>query len=138
VRLLSLLLLLLLGGCVSAELRTRHAHLPLGEVQDLLPGEADLPLCLARLGAPLWVREHGDGAVLAWGWKNESRWGVTVSVPIGKRMSASASYRRSYEGMQGMVLRFDADWVLREVRRGSLGELWAPAQTRARALDVDA
>ena len=80
--------------------------------------------CLAALGAPLYVWEYkGDGAALAWGWSDENRKGISVSVPVYEQASASLSYDDGREKLNGAMLLFDRGLVLEDVRKGRLRDL---------------
>lgn len=129
-----LVLLPLLAGCVSGGYARSILYQPPGPTDRLRPGEANLTECLDALGAPLHVREHGDGAVLVWGWAREAGWGARVSVPVEGR-SASFSYESRSEGMEGLALFFDADWTLTAIRTGRLADVLPPSQRRARVVE---
>lgn len=123
---LSLLFPLVLAGCVSVgwSRDRRHEPLPEGVIETLEPGRSTLAECLESLGAPLYVWEYrGDGAALAWGWNDEDRKGVSVSVPVYDQVSASLSYDDAREKLRGAVLLFDRDLVLEQVREGWLRDL---------------
>jgi len=122
-------------GCITATLeRERVLHEPLG-VYSLVVGESDLDDCLAALGAPLVVRENGEGAWLAWGWAERGGWSLTGSVPVTDNNSISMRYGRSLDGLEGAVLFFDRDWILVARRRGYLSQILPPAQVRAQLIE---
>lgn len=122
-------------GCVTATLeRERVLREPVG-VYTLVEGEDDLEDCLELLGAPLFVRENGPGAWLAWGWAERGGWSVTGSVPISDTNNLSLRYGRGTQGLEGAVLFFDHDWTLVAKRRGYLTEIMPPAQVRAQIVE---
>ena len=123
-RLLGVLLAVSLAGCVSVDWTRAHRddRIAWREVRALEPGVADLTRCLERLGAPLLVFEEPGGAALAWGWLEAEARGISVSVPISESVSASLDLRELDEQLEGIVLFFDGDWVLRFARRGKLVE----------------
>ncbi|MFN0008148.1 MAG: hypothetical protein ACKVXR_09595 [Planctomycetota bacterium] len=123
---LLLLLPLVLAGCISVgwSRDRRHEPLPEGAIETLEPGRSTLAECLERLGAPLYVWEYkGDGAALVWGWNDEDRKGISVSVPVYEQASASLSYDDARERLRGAVLLFGGDLVLEQVRMGWLRDL---------------
>lgn len=101
----------------------------------LVAGESDLETCLRTLGAPLVVREDGEGAWLAWGWAERRGWSLTISVPVAESANASLRYGRRLDGLEGAVLFFDSDWTLVAKRRGFLAEILPPAQVRAQVVE---
>lgn len=122
-------------GCIAATLeRERVLHEPLG-VYSLVVGESDLDDCLAALGAPLVVRENGEGAWLAWGWAERGGWSLTASVPVTDYNSVSMRYGASLDGLEGAVLFFDRDWILVARRRGYLSQILPSAQVRAQLIE---
>jgi hypothetical protein len=126
VRGLLLLLPLALASCVSFSWSRDRRHEPLAKdaIQGLEPGRSTLAECLEALGAPLHVWEYkGDGAALAWGWNDEDRKGISLSIPVYEQASASLSYDDAREELRGAVLLFDRDLVLEQVRRGWLRDL---------------
>ena len=131
--LLLTLTLLLPTGCLSAfyTRQTRFEPPPEGTLTQLAPGQSDLGQCLALLGAPLWVWEHGgSGAALAYGWLQNGDWNVSLQAPISNNASASFTFRKIDERMRGVVLFFDEDWQLRTVRKGLLRDLTAQFRDR--------
>lgn len=107
----------------------------LASVQSLDPGTTDLTSTLEALGAPVHVIELGDRTMLAWGWQSSVDWNVDVSAPLG---DAQGSFRFASldEKTEGLVLVFDAAWVLQKVRRGHLVNL-LPKGPRPRDVDLD-
>jgi len=110
---------------VGLELRRTNfdAPLPRDAIASLAPGRSDLEDCLARLGAPLYVEEQEEGAVLGWGWYRDRATGLRVSVPITRWFSASVDYDLGDDAVRGLLLFFDGDWRLTALREGSLAEL---------------
>ncbi len=86
-------------------------------------GESSMQACIDQLGAPLVVREHGDGADLIWGWERNSGMNVTASIPLGDAGSGNVSYSHRSGGAQGWTLEFDSNWILSGVHEGRLQEL---------------
>jgi len=116
---------LLAAGCVRVTWRrdTRFAPPP-AEAIEAATESGGLAATLAALGAPLWVWEHeGDGVALAYGWRESRSWNLNLSVPVTNNASASFDYTSIDSDMIGIVLFFDSDLRLREVRRGRLRDL---------------
>ena len=67
----AVLVALIAPSCVSATLESRNRYREVSGEEVLVIGEDGLERSLEILGAPLVVRENGDGAVLAWGWARE-------------------------------------------------------------------
>ncbi|MEW6071404.1 MAG: hypothetical protein AB1726_02260 [Planctomycetota bacterium] len=121
-------LLGLLASCISVawERDSRFAPPAPDAVAALRPGEADLGVCLAALGAPLWVWEYrGDGVAIAYGWLERRGWNASASLPVGDWYSLSFDYTGVDEEMEGLVLFFDPDLRLVERREGLLRDLTA-------------
>jgi hypothetical protein len=125
-------LLLSVGLCASCvSLRWRRDLVDRGpapeHVAQLLPGSSGIDACLERLGAPSEVWElPGGGCALAWAWRHGRSLGVSLSVPFGEQANASADYDRADATREAYVGFFDADLVLRELRRGRLVDLRGP------------
>lgn len=132
--LLALFLAASTSGCITGTWTEWRTLAEPADLELLTVGESDLTRCLEVLGAPLRVSELGDGAVLAWGWAQEGSWGLSASVPVGD-LDPSFSYQSSIRGLAGVVLFFDADWMLTRVRLGRLAEVLPPGQERAQAVD---
>jgi hypothetical protein len=127
-RIALLLLALAPAGCVR--LQYTHAHvgepLPPGIENELRIGTDRLGDCLRRLGAPTLV--YGDeieGISLAWAWTHVEGWGLNVSYSFSDFASVSASYDDDGTETWGLFLTFDADLVLRSLRRARLSEVAA-------------
>ncbi len=120
------LLALSLASCVSASW-TRESKFSAPDLvafEQFAVGEDTLPTCLEQLGAPLWVWEAAGGQhAMAWGWLEDKNFGVRASIPLARFASASFSYARIDQRMQGIVLFFDAAWNLVGTRRGQLRDL---------------
>ena len=134
VRVLALLALPLISGCLTGTYTSARTHQPTEDHFGLEPGESDLRSCLDLLGAPLFVREHGAGAMLAWGWSRDSRWGLTLSVPVDARRM-SLTYQRANDGLEGLVLLFDEAWTLTSIREGRLADVLPPSQRRVQVVE---
>lgn len=133
-RVAALALALLAPGCVSATLESTNRYREVRGEEALVVGEDGLGRALDVLGAPLLVRENGDGAVLAWGWARDRGWGVRARLP-GNSRNASFNYAQLQRGLRGLVLFFGPDWTLTAMRRGRLVDVLPPAQSRAQLID---
>ena len=115
-----------LCACVTLNYNRELQYVPLSDeaVEAMRPGETDLTAALAELGAPLYVwPTSADGLAIAYGWFNEVAWNVSVSVPVTSNLSASFDYDQADVRLQGVVLFFDEDDQLVDVRRGLLVDL---------------
>lgn len=124
----------LTAGCVSVNWERESRFTPPDEqsLDGLQAGESGLGHCLDALGAPLWVWEYdGDGVALAYGWLEERRWNINVSAPVSDSLSASFDFTDAASNMEGLVLLFDEELILHELRRGLLVDLTTAAR-RAR------
>jgi hypothetical protein len=124
-RLLVLVPALAAAGCVSFAWERESSYLePRPEaVGQVAAGRSTLGDCLAHLGAPLHVQEHGDGAVAYWGWTRQRRFGVSVDVPLSKQLSGSVSYADADRTQSGLLVVFDAGWNVELVQYGRLADL---------------
>jgi hypothetical protein len=112
-------------SCVSVAWERHLAFEPVrtADVQALRVGESDIADALERLGAPLYVWEGVNQAiVLAYGHQKSREWGVRVSVPLDQA-SASASYDDVAQKIEGWVLVFGNDDKLKVLREGYLRDL---------------
>ena len=112
----------LLASCVSFTWSRHRLYQPLPKnaIVDLDPGSTKLDACIERLGAPLYVWEYkGDGAALAWGRGDAQSKRISVSVPV-KGTSPSVTYGDIDATVKGVVLLFDKDLVLEQVKKGYL------------------
>ncbi len=134
-RTVGLALALCVSSCLSARLAHNHEFEEPRADGRLRPGSTGLEQCLAELGAPLLVREHLDGALLAWGWSDERAFGLNLSLPLDNFYSANLSYARSIDGLRGLVLFFDDAWRLKQMRRGYLAEILPDERTRPALVD---
>lgn len=129
------------SGCVSGDYERFDIETPpRREVIDgLVVGQSELGQCLAGFGAPLFVRELGTGAAMAWGARRDHGWNISASVPVGKGFNANLRYTTERVALRGIVCFFDADWKLVEFKEGWLEEL-LPIDAEdgpARPQDVD-
>ena len=127
------------AGCVSASWNRELRYAPPAPeaIATLQPGESTLGPCLDALGAPLWVWEYdGDGVALAYGWLEQRGWNVNVSMPVADNFSLSLDYTDISAEMQGLVLLFNAELALVDLRRGLLRDL-TRGRPRARPQDVE-
>lgn len=127
------------ASCITGSLSGRRTHLAIdeGAIASLGPG-VGLDTCLARLGAPLYVDELGEGMVLSWGWLEGSGWGVGASVPVSDQANVSFDYDDLDDRMRGAVLFFDERWMLTEIRIGYLRDLARELAQRRRPQLVEA
>jgi hypothetical protein len=116
----------MLPGCISINYSRECWFEPFDEtaLEELRPDQTDLTTCLARLGAPHFVWPHArDGFALAYARLDQSQWGVELSYAITGGASIDFSYDNASKDIEGVVLLFDADLLLRTIRRGYLREL---------------
>jgi hypothetical protein len=119
-------LALLLSACISGEWwrENREAPTPESALDGLRPGHADLADCLSTLGAPLRVWEYrGNGMALAYGWYDQTAWGFTVTIPAQEYVEVSFEYDHGNLDVPAVLLLFDTDLRLLEIRRGILREI---------------
>lgn len=125
-------------ACVSGSWSRQSRGEPVADavLEALRPGQDDLTVCLARLGAPERVVEYGRtadgdaGMVLVWLHGDTARFGLQVSTPsLEHDLSASFAYDEAAQLLPASALWFTPDLVLERVRRGQLGEL-LPARRR--------
>lgn len=137
-RALALTLAALGGGCLQGDLNRDRVLQPLAEsdVAGLRPQEDDLAVVLARLGAPLYVRELGDGIALAYGWLDTTNWNLEAQVPVGDAGSFQFTYNSTREALPGVVVFLDANLRVVRIERGLLRNL-VPAAVTPRDLDLD-
>ncbi len=131
--------LALLPACITGQYnRVDRGQQPEANLlQGLTVGESTMQSCIEELGAPLVVREKGDGAELVWGWERNAGLNLTASIPLGEVGSGNVSYGRRSSGAMGWTLGFDSNWVLTGVREGRLQELLAMNSQPPRLLDGD-
>ena len=122
-------------SCLSTNLSARRIHQDPGGWPGLVQGESTLGDCLDTLGAPLHVRENRAGAILIYGWQEHKSWGIAVSAPISNRRTAQLQFQRRLEGLDGLVLFFDSDWLLLEIRKGALATVLPPTQDQAQLVE---
>lgn len=117
--------LVLLPACVSGRINRvdRGGQPDPALLNELHVGESTMQQCIEMLGAPEVVREHRAGAELIWGWERNTGFNITSRIPIGSSRSANLAYTKGSRGARGWTLRFDRQWVLLDVREGSLQEL---------------
>ncbi len=122
---LVVLLLVSQSACITGRFSRQDDQTPPAPeaLAELENSGLSLDRCLQMLGAPLVVRELGDGIELIYGWQRTKGWSTTISLPLVKRGSSSVTYGQARLGAQGLTLRFDGDWVLTGSRRGSLRDL---------------
>ena len=123
-------------GCVTWDYGRVDVEVPPDEtlLASLVPGESSLQTCLEGLGAPLYVRELGEGSALAWGARRDGGWNLSTTVPTGEAIDASFRYSSVREGLRGVVLFFDEHWVLIGLERGWLTEILPDARPRPQSI----
>ncbi len=125
-RIIAVACLPLFAGCVSFKYERHSTYEPVSTaaVDELAIGTSDLSDALAKLGAPLYVWEGvNDAVVIAYGSSNEKQLGFSISLPLFEQASASFDYDDISSKLEGFVLVFEPDLKLRIVRAGLLGEL---------------
>lgn len=135
----SLAAALLAASCVQLEWTRQIALEPVDveRLATLRAGASDLGECVATLGAPVYVWEYGgEGVALGYGSRRRSAFGISASVPIADRSSASFDYDQGTAQTRGWVLFFDADWKLVAIEQGRLRDLTL-ARERRRAASVE-
>ena len=137
-RALALALAWLCSGCLQGDLNRDRVLQPLADhdVAGLRPLADDLTVVLERLGAPLFVRELGDGVALAYGWLDTTNWNLEAQVPVGDAGSMQFTYNSTNEALPGVVVFLDGDLRVVRVERGLLRNL-VPAEVTPRDLDLD-
>ncbi len=135
---------LLLGaaGCVTGSFSRKSYDDPIGAQQlaALRPAADTLTSCLAALGAPNRVFEHGlradgtAGMALLWCWRDASGWGLQVSVGT-EDASGSLSIDRVSTDLPGCMLWFGPDLVLERWRSGLVGDLVPSRRRPTMAID---
>lgn len=119
-------LLPFLTACVSFTYERHVVFEPVSDaaVRTLEVGVSDLGVVLDTLGAPLYVWEGVDGAiVLGYGFENQREVGFNISVPLVNRQSASLNYDDVAKRLEGYILVIDRDMKLHIVRKGLLRDL---------------
>jgi len=110
---------------------------PAGSVESLEPGADDLGDALAHLGAPIEAFQlEGGRYVLAYGWFQDSGWTVTVIVPI-QNVSGRFTYGELGAKGKGVVLFFDGDDRITEIRRGYLRDILEPLRRKRPSMPLE-
>jgi len=133
-------LALVLQSCVGVSWRRRTFDIPIADatLASLEPGVSTLEECLGALGAPLYVWEYkGDGVALGYGWLKQGEVGVSASIPVADRASASFSFDEIRSQLDGAVLFFGPDLKLELVRRGYLREIAPLGRRRPAPVEED-
>jgi len=123
-------LAMLAAGCVTGDWRAASIDepVPSDALSALRPGVTTLGDCLAKLGAPQWVREHARhpdgsaGMVLVWTWTDRAGFGVNLSSGSDD-LPGSLEFDLDEVDLPASVLWFDRDLVLERWRTGTTGEL---------------
>ncbi|MBK7875480.1 MAG: hypothetical protein IPJ77_06975 [Planctomycetes bacterium] len=132
---------LLFASCVSFRFDRATVNGPPRKqtVAAMAPGKTSLAEALKTLGAPLLAWEwKGDGMALAWGWSEDGVRGISVSVPLDQGGSAQASYDELARHLRGVVLFFDADGGLVDVREGALNDFREARRRRPAPVEASA
>lgn len=119
-------LALALGGCVTLQFEGGAASEPITDQQldQIRAGETGLAACLAALGAPQLAYEQPRGSyALVWYWGDTFDWGFGFSVPFDEWTNASYRYTDTQNDRPGLLLLFDRNDVVQQLRRGPIGEL---------------
>jgi len=128
------------SSCVSFTWSRHRMYQPLPKnaIVGLDPGSTKLDACIERLGAPLYVWEYkGDGAALAWGRGDAKSKRISVSIPV-KAASPSVTYADVDATVRGVVLLFDKDLVLEQVKQGYLRAIAREVAKTTRPAPVEA
>lgn len=107
-------------SCVSAEFSTlRVDQEPNAEQLAAVKIGDSLQACLDALGAPTAVTRDDEGVrtVLTWQWLEARGWGLSASVPLTDRNSASVDYASNSQNPQQLRVFFDSSWNVVEVSR---------------------
>lgn len=130
-RALAAALAALAAGCLQGDYNRDRIHQSLwaDDVASLRVGVDDLTAVLGRLGAPLHVRELGEGVALAYGWLDATNWNVEAQVPVGDGGSFQFTYADTDLRLPGLVVFLDGQLVVTRVERGLLRDL-LPAAPR--------
>lgn len=137
-RLAAIAALALCSACVSYKYERHSAFEPVraDKVAELAIGTSDIGDALARLGAPLYVWEGVDDAiVLAYGSDDSRQWGLNVSVPVYDQANASFKYDDTSSRLEGYILVFDRNLELKIVRAGLLRELGRTVRLRPASVE---
>jgi hypothetical protein len=137
VRLALALITLLVSSCLSGDYERFDAEMPPKEaaIERLMIGESDLTTCLDELGAPLQVIELGAGAVMAWGARRDVGWNVSANIPLSDSAGGTMRFSREHFGYRGVVLFFDEQLILEQVKRGWLAEIVPEARPRPQFIE---
>lgn len=115
-----------LSGCVQFRwVRKRQDDkTPLKRAGEIEVGKDCLAVCLDKLGAPHTVANGPNGAIdMIYSWVDNVSWGLSISYEVISWWTASVSYDAHRNDLQGLLLRFDDDLVLREMRVGKLDRI---------------
>ncbi|MEZ6016354.1 MAG: hypothetical protein R3F49_14650 [Planctomycetota bacterium] len=128
-----------LSGCLQGDYNLGRVHQPLApaDVDGLRPGVDSLSVVLARLGAPLFVRELGEGIALAYGWLDEENWNVEAQLPLGDTGGVQFTYGNTDQQLPGVVVFIDPSLMVRRIERGVLRDL-LPTKARPMTLEGEA
>jgi hypothetical protein len=115
---------LLAGGCIQATWSREGSEEPITGVMTapLSPG-ATLSGCLDRLGAPVFVYETPRGGyALIYAWRDDVGWGLRLTIPIARLVSANFRYTQLDRESPSVALFFGPDDRLVQWQRGRLGQ----------------
>jgi len=137
------LLALGLGACVTGDYSRVSFNEPVdaAALRSLAPGQDDLTSVLAKLGAPVDVREYRvnadrtSGMALVYSWREEYGWGLDISMPVSGEASARLELDFGGTDLPGCVVWFDEDLVLERWREGLVGDLLSKRRRPAPVLD---
>src|SRR5690606_20185960 len=118
--------LLACPGCLHVDYVRERVNEPIPETatEGLAIGAATLDDVIARLGAPtlVWPSENGE-VVLAYAWRDDAGWGVSLSYSFDRFANASLEWDWDHAEIPAIVLRLDRELRLRMIQRGLLRDL---------------
>ncbi len=133
-------LFMMLASSSCVRLRWYHETfdqpIALSTYSHLREGQSNLTDCLAALGAPHWVRDYREeGVAVAYAWLDKTTLGFTASANFF-RLAPAASFSFDNDDIEwpGIVLFFDSDLTLTEIRRGMLDDIRLPNERKRPSL----
>lgn len=113
-------------ACLHVDYVRERVNEPIPEAatEGLAIGAATLTDVIARLGAPslVWPSENGE-VVLAYAWRDDAGWGVSLSYSFDRFANASLEWDSDHAEIPAIVLHLDRELRLRMIQRGLLRDL---------------